>query len=182
MIRSTKSKKIPKYIYRQYKNTVSHIKKRWYETKVRESAGAVGAELSVNGPSTVNSNTKLGDNVNFNGIKVYGGGDLEIGDNFHSGPGIKIFTDKHNYESGDAIPYDDTYIQDSVEIEDNVWVGTDVIILSGIHIGEGAIIQAGSTVVDDVASGAIVGGHPAKKFDERDMDRYFSLKKENKFH
>jgi acetyltransferase-like isoleucine patch superfamily enzyme len=61
-------------------------------------------------------------------------------------------------------------------------VGVDVIILPGVQIGEGAIIQAGSTVVDDVSPGAIVGGHPAEQFKQRDMEHYKSLKQEGKFH
>ncbi|AKP53015.1 hypothetical protein CA2015_3638 [Cyclobacterium amurskyense] len=39
--------------------------------------------LKVNGPSYVNNNTYLGQNVNFKGFKV--NGNVTIGDNFHSG-------------------------------------------------------------------------------------------------
>ena len=69
------------------------------------------------------------------------------------------------------------YIVKDVVIEDNVWIGTHVIILGGAHIGEGAIIQAGSVVVGDVPALAIAGGHPAEPFKYRDEDHYYKLKR-----
>jgi len=105
-----------------------------------------------------------------------------IGNNFHSGPGCLIITQNHNYDNGNAIPYDNTYIYKDVKIEDNVWLGSRVIILGGVTIGEGAIIQAGSVVVGDIPACAIAGGHPAKIFKYRDKNHYYKLKKEEKFH
>ena len=90
-------------------------------------------------------------------------------------------TEYHNYE-GEAIPYDATYIVKDVMIEDNVWIGTRVIILGGITIGEGAIIQAGSVITEDIPKYAIAGGHPAKVYAFRDKEHYEILKKLKKFH
>jgi acetyltransferase-like isoleucine patch superfamily enzyme len=47
-------------------------------------------------------------------------------------------------------------------LKDDVWIGERVLILSGVTIGQGAIVAAGSTVVKDVPPYAIVGGCPAK--------------------
>lgn len=47
-------------------------------------------------------------------------------------------------------------------VEDDVWIGYGSIILSGVHIGQGAVIAAGSVVTKDVPPYAIVGGVPAK--------------------
>jgi len=49
-----------------------------------------------------------------------------------------------------------------VIIDNDVWIGTGTIILSGIHIGNGAIIAAGSVVTKDVPAYALIGGNPAK--------------------
>ena len=98
-----------------------------------------------------------------------------IGDNFHSGSECLIITSNHNYE-GEAIPYDDTNICKDVCIEDNVWLGSRVIILGGVTIGEGAIIQAESVVVKSIPKYAIAGGHPAKVFAERNIEHYEKLK------
>ena len=67
-------------------------------------------------------------------------------------------------------------------IGDNVWLGNNVIILGGVTIGEGAIIQAGSVVCMDVPACAIAGGHPAKPFKYRDREHYEQMKREGKFH
>lgn len=49
-----------------------------------------------------------------------------------------------------------------VVIEDHVWIGTRVTILSGVTVGEGAVIAAGSVVTRSVPAGSLVGGVPAK--------------------
>ena len=49
-----------------------------------------------------------------------------------------------------------------VKIKIVLWVGKIVRIMSGVHIGQGAIIAAGAVVTKDVPPYAIVGGVPAK--------------------
>ncbi|WP_297685110.1 acyltransferase [Sulfurimonas sp.] len=49
-----------------------------------------------------------------------------------------------------------------ITIEDDVWIGMNVIILKGIHIGEGSVVAAGSVVTKDVPNNTLVGGNPAK--------------------
>lgn len=155
---------------------------RWYYTeRCKITVKSYGKGLTVNRHSQFNSNTYLGKNNNFNGLKVRGGGPLTIGDNFHSGPGGLILTRNHNYE-GDKIPYDQTYIEKEVTIEDNVWIGANVIILPGVTINEGAIIQAGAVVANDIPKCGIAGGSPAEVFKYRDKDHYERLKSEGKFH
>jgi len=120
-------------------------------------------------------NTVVGNNVNFNGMKIRGGGNVRIGENFHSGTDCEIITQNHNFE-GEKIPYDSKYVYKDINIGDNVWLGNRVIILPGVFIGEGAIIQAGSVVVSNVPACAIAGGHPAKVFANRDKKHYYELK------
>jgi len=52
-------------------------------------------------------------------------------------------------------------IASPVQIGSDVWVGSHSVILSGICIGDGAIIAAGSVVKKDVPPYTIVGGTPA---------------------
>ena len=137
-------------------NVFKVIKRKYYTFRVKRVSASCGNDLTVKA-------------------------NVIIGDNFHSGIECMIITDSHNYE-GDAIPYDDTVISRDVVIEDNVWLGNRVIVLPGVTIGEGAIIQAGSVVVKDIPKYAIAGGHPAKVFSSRDNDHYEKLKKEGKFH
>lgn len=49
-----------------------------------------------------------------------------------------------------------------IVIEDDVWIGFGSIVFTGVHIGRGAIIAAGSIVTKDVPPYAIVAGNPAQ--------------------
>ena len=105
-----------------------------------------------------------------------------IGNNFHSGKDCLIIFQNHNFNHGEKIPYDETYICKDIIIENNVWLGNRVIVLGWTNIGEGVIIQAGSVVVSNIPKYAIAGGHPAKVFSNRNIEHYKRLKIENKFH
>ncbi|MBQ0088669.1 MAG: acyltransferase [Prevotellaceae bacterium] len=136
------------YLYRR---------QRWISA-IRNCAQSCGEGLKVNRPSSVNGNTILGDNVNFNGLITGGDGSISIGNNFHSGTECMIITNTHDYDHGNKIPYGDVDIEKEVIIEDNVWIGNRVIILGGAHLHEGCIVQAGSVVVGDIPYCAICGG------------------------
>lgn len=164
------------------KKIIKNQIKRYYKYKVAKMCSSYQEPLKVNFKTYVNANTTLGKNVNFNGMKITGGGEVIIGNNFHSGQGCLMITQIHNYDHGKAIPYDNTYIYKDIFIEDNVWLGDRVIVLGGVTIGEGAIIQAGSVVTSNVPKYAIAGGHPAKVFKHRDIEHYEKLKKEGRFH
>jgi len=162
---------------------LKYFLKKLYKNKILKKVKAYQEPLKVNGYSYVNDNTYLGKNVNFNGMRIKGNGKVIIGDNFHSGQECLMITSYHKYDGGNAIPYDSKeYIDKDIIIENNVWLGDRVIILGGVKIGEGAIIQAGSVVVKDIPKYAIAGGHPAKVFKYRDIEHYEKLKKEGKFH
>lgn len=147
---------------------------------VKKRCKSSRGKVIANRRTIVGKNVILGNNVNFNGMKISKGGLVTIGDNFHSGDGCRIIAQHHNYE-GKAIPYDNTYINSEINIEDNVWIGHNVTILGNTTIGEGAIIQAGSTVVSNIPKYSIAGGHPAKVFKMRDVDHYIELKEKKRF-
>ncbi|MDR0292070.1 MAG: CatB-related O-acetyltransferase [Elusimicrobium sp.] len=49
-----------------------------------------------------------------------------------------------------------------IVIGNDVWIGANAVILSGVKIGNGAIVAAGAVVVKDVPDYAVAGGVPAK--------------------
>ena len=49
----------------------------------------------------------------------------------------------------------------------DVWIGAYAIILPGVHIGDSAVIAAGSVVTKNVDPNSIVAGAPAKKIKDR---------------
>lgn len=62
-----------------------------------------------------------------------------------------------------------------VVIGNDVWIGYRAIILSGVHIGDGAIVGAGSIVTKDVSPYTIVAGNPAKTIRKRFDDKTINL-------
>ncbi|MDY2949120.1 MAG: CatB-related O-acetyltransferase, partial [Lachnospiraceae bacterium] len=50
----------------------------------------------------------------------------------------------------------------NILVDDDVWIGYGVVVMSGVHIGQGAVIAAGAVVTKDVPPYSIVGGVPAK--------------------
>lgn len=68
----------------------------------------------------------------------------------------------------------------NIIIGNDVWIGYDAIILSGVTIGDGAIIGARAVVTKDVPPYTIVGGVPAKairkRFDEKTIKSLLNLK------
>jgi acetyltransferase-like isoleucine patch superfamily enzyme len=161
-----------------FKKAIRKIRSKFILRIVKSHKG----EIYVGGKTILSSNTILNKNPNFNGMTIKGTGEVYFGNNFHSGENCTIITDNHNYDYGSSIPYDDTYIVRNVVIEDNVWFGDLVVILGGVRIGEGAIIQAGAVVVKDIPACAIAGGNPAVVFKYRNKDHYYSLKNQQKFH
>jgi len=162
------------------KNMKRKLNKYYHTKRAIRGIKAYKEMPNVNNKSNFNSNTYLGHNCHFNGMDISGGGKVKIGDNFHSGSSCMMITQNHNI-NGSALPYDNTYIFKDIVIEDNVWLGSRVIILGGVNIGEGAVIQAGSVIVNDIPALAIAGGHPATVFSHRNKEHYFNLKKLKKF-
>lgn len=153
----------------------------WLYSKICLRGIKHGKNVRCNFYCKFTKNTAIGNNCHFNGMSISGNGKVRIGNNFHSGKNIRMITTYHNFDKGAALPYDDTTYSKDVVIEDNVWLGESVLILGGVRIGEGAVIQAGSVVCKDIPPLAIAGGHPAAAFRMRDEDHYYKLKAEGKF-
>lgn len=75
---------------------------------------------------------------------------------------------------------EDALSRGSIVIEDEVWIGYGVTILSGIRVGKGSIIATGAVVTKDVPAYSIVGGVPGKvikkRFNEEIIERLLKLK------
>ena len=151
--------------FREFRHKISpwRLYALFWTFLAKRTVKSFGEGSRVNKFCKFTKNTIIGSNCHFNGMKIYGHGTVKIGNNFHSGKFITIRTSYHNYDAGEALPYDSS------------WVTRDV------TIGEGAVIQAASCVTSDVPPLAIAGGHPAKVFKYRDEDHYYRLKKQGKF-
>ena len=68
----------------------------------------------------------------------------------------------------------------NISVGNDVWIGSDSILLDGVSVGDGAIIAAGSVVTKNVPPYAIVGGVPAKiiryRFEPKHIEKLLKIK------
>lgn len=108
---------------------------------------------------------------------------LIIGNYCSIAPEVVFMTDgEHSYKNISTYPFATRYFNKSIDtlskgdiiIGDDVWIGYGALIMSGVNIGQGAVIAARSVVTKDVPPYAIVGGVPANvikyRFDKNVID------------
>ena len=132
------------------------------------------------------NNLKIGDNFYIGKYSIIEC-DAEIGNNVIFANHVSLIGryDHHYQQVGVPIrlasqirdkDYQWKGLNQKVVIEDDVWVGLGAIILSGVKIGTGSIIAAGSVVTRNVEPFSVYGGNPAKKITNR-FDTGEDLKK-----
>jgi len=114
----------------------------------------------INGRRTLFSNLVVGSDCTIEADCVL---DLEeritLGDRVTLGPGVMILTSTHELDIREhrAGPV----VRARVTVGDGAWLGPRCIILSGVTIGAGAIVEPGAVVNKDIAPQTRVGGVPA---------------------
>ena len=98
---------------------------------------------------------KIGHHCGFSGVSIVANTKVLIGNNVIVGANTII---------GDRDGHNEIYASNSrpILIEDHVWIGMNVIILKGVHIGANSIIAAGAVVTKNIPANEIWGGNPAK--------------------
>lgn len=96
--------------------------------------------------------------------------DLEIAEGAIVGPNCVIYTHNHDYKQsyGKALGKADV-ITAPVYIGRYSWIGTNVVILPGVTIGENVVVAAGSVVTKSIPANCLAGGVPAKVIKELNL-------------
>jgi acetyltransferase-like isoleucine patch superfamily enzyme len=113
-----------------------------------------------------NAVLKIGNNVGMSCVSIWSSKEIIIGNNVKIGADVIIFdSDMHSLnflERRNVLTDEKNAKKMSINIGDDVFIGTRSIITKGITIGDRSIIAAGSIIVKDIPSGEIWGGNPAK--------------------
>lgn len=120
-----------------------------------------GKRVNVDRNCAINEYIEIGD---YSGIGKNSFIDkhVSIGKYVMMGQNCNIFTRNHKFEDiSKPMCFQGFSDYKPVVIEDDVWIGANVIILPGIRIGKGSIIGAGSVVTKSVEPYSVVGGNPA---------------------
>lgn len=122
-----------------------------------EPAHAPNAELSIGPGTEVLSESRL---------DCTGG--IQVGERTHIGRRAAIYTHRHLLDRRDTPALDAPIETAPVTIGDDVMLYSDVVVLPGVTIGDGAVVAVRAVVSDDVPPFAIVGGMPARVIRERE--------------
>jgi len=92
----------------------------------------------------------------------------EIGDYVMIAPRVAILCNMHKFERTDLpMALQGKVLNNKVIIEDDVWLGRNVVVMPGVRIGKGSIIASGAVVTKDVEPYSVMGGVPARLIKKR---------------
>lgn len=127
-----------------------------------------GANVNIEKGAHFSSEMILGDNSGI-GINAQIAPYVSIGKDVMMGPDCMMYTANHGMERVDVPMWKQPFTDPKpIVIEDDVWIGSRVIILPGVHVGKGSVIGAGSVVTKSIEPYSIVGGNPAKLIRKRE--------------
>ena len=105
--------------------------------------------------SVVGGHLRIGSNTSFNRNDIIVCHNIiKIGENCSFGPNVVVYDHDHKFsiEGSEKCKYNTT----PIIIEDNCWLGANVTILRGTHIGEGCVIGAGTIVKGEIPPHSLV--------------------------
>ena len=113
-----------------------------------------GTTISIQNGATLT----LGNCLINNKVSIICSQSITIGDMTDIASGVSI-----RDSDGHAIfPKTKDSIKSPIIIGNNVWIGANAMILKGVHIGDGAVIAAGSVVTKDIPADSVAVGNPAR--------------------
>jgi galactoside O-acetyltransferase len=115
-----------------------------------------GGVLRIGDDCALNTNVQLG----------AAGGRLSLGSGVLIGPNVVIRVSNHGIVRGTPMRTQ-PHVFGEIVIEDDVWIGSNAVITSGVTLAPGTVVGAGSVVTHSTEANSIVGGVPAAKIGER---------------
>lgn len=136
--------------------------------------GSVGKEVWIEPPLTLafGKTVHIGDNTYINSnLTLVDDYTINIGSNVLIGPNVTVSATGHpvHYKlrpNGEMYSF-------PVNIGDNVWIASNVVICPGVTVGENSVIGAGSVVVKDIPPDTVAAGNPCRvlrKITEKDLE------------
>ena len=89
-------------------------------------------------------------------------GPVTIGNHVNLAQGITVTALNHNFSDANKRIDEQGVTTTPVVIEDDIWIGSNAVILPGVTIGSHSVVAAGAVVTKDVPPRTLVAGVPAK--------------------
>lgn len=87
---------------------------------------------------------------------------IKVGANVQIAPACAFYPYDHGMQPGTLMREQPLSSRGPIVIEDDVWLGYGVVVLSGVRIGQGAVVGANAVVAADIPAGAVAVGAPAR--------------------
>ena len=183
------AKKVKRFFYIRYLKRKLHIKKQSFyvysegfikgfaNIKIDDNFSALRG-LRIEAISEQDKSNKtivsIGKNVSIGDYcHIAASNSVKIGNGVLIGSKVLI-TDHQHGETGkelNKIPAQrQLYSKGTVIVEDNVWIGDNVVIMPGVHVGKDAIIGANAVVTQNIPKNTVVTGMPAKVIKYLDVE------------
>ncbi len=100
---------------------------------------------------------RIGKNCFFNhGCSINALKQVDIGNGCLFGENVKIYDHNHRFSQKDVPIKEQGFTTGRVTIGDSCWIGSNVVILKGVHVGEHCVIGAGAVIDRDIPAGTLV--------------------------
>lgn len=121
------------------------------------------------------NNLKIGNGVGIgkNCYLAQLGGSIEIGNQVLIADNVRIYSLSHKFEDIKTPIIFQGYKEGKIEIEDNVWIGSGVVIFNSVTIGYGSVIGANTVVTKNVPPFTVFVGNPGKIVRRLSNDAFF---------
>jgi galactoside O-acetyltransferase len=113
-------------------------------------------ELVIGDNCSINTNVQIGAS----------GGKIIIGTDVMIAPNVVIRAANHGLRRDSPMRFQ-SHSYGEIFIEDDVWIGTNAVITSGVRLAKGTVVGAGAVVTKSTEPYTIVGGVPARKIGDR---------------
>lgn len=121
----------------------------------------LGPESYIAAHAYLTGTVRAGRNCTVNAFAVIRG-DVRLGDAVRIGAHTSILAFNHTMTDPDVEVFRQPISTRGITIGNDVWIGSHVVVLDGVTVGDKAVLAAGAVVTKDVPAGAVIGGNPAR--------------------
>lgn len=132
---------------------------------VAPQALSIGSNSYIAAHAYVTGSIVFGDDCTVN-VSTVVRGTVTMGDGVRIGAHTSILGFNHSMDPARPL-FHQPLTSKGITVGDDVWIGSNVVILDGVTIASHAVVAAGAVVTKDVPEWAVVGGNPARRIKDR---------------
>ena len=128
---------------------------------------SIGENSVISGGVRIGSNTTINSNVSISASRP---SQIIIGDDCLIAQNVVIRSDDHRFDDAHRLIREQGKVGGDIKIEDDCWLGANVVILKGVHLGAHTVVGAGSIVTKSFSAYSVIVGNPARLIRSREID------------